>query len=423
MGFDTVPHARQNRAKTSGGQRTDVSSAERSIPGVRDRTPGVRDKPVLKTAPVTPVAPSLDARGVLGQIMLSENLQRYGIACFVLLFGIFGALSAVADSAAGSSTPRIVAVLLLSTTTVPVAIVMSRMHLGTMWWTKEAPRKGLNTAFVVYADIGITLVLLTFKSTQVALFGTTLFATVAAFVAHFVQWRLVVAHIVFTSLVIVSFMIRVMVVAEPPATGVADAILGGIIALVVANGVVILHRTYTIEFQKSLKKHLDSANSDPLTGILNRRGFHYWATRLVRDRSVPFMIAIVDVDHYKKINDDHGHAVGDAVLARIAEMLRITSGGDAVVGRIGGDEFAIAAPADLHEAAQLSERIRNHTLDLLNDRRVTMSIGAVVYPDHSGHATQTAAHVLVQDALSQADAALFRAKESGRNTYSISAVS
>ncbi len=140
---------------------------------------------------------------------------------------------------------------------------------------------------------------------------------------------------------------------------------------------------------------------DPLTGLLNRRGFDTAVDAAVAESAradAPLCAALVDVDRFKAVNDAHGHAGGDALLVSIAAALRRALPRDAVLGRIGGDEFAVLLPGTEEEdAARVLERARRAS-------RHPLSAGVV------GHLPGEQAGEL----LRRADAALYQAKQAGR---------
>lgn len=157
------------------------------------------------------------------------------------------------------------------------------------------------------------------------------------------------------------------------------------------------------------------ATRDALTGLANRRHFFELAQASLtqtRRYGAPMTVALLDLDHFKHINDTHGHAAGDAVLTAFAEVLRACLRDTDTPARIGGEEFAVLLPnTPLAEALHALERIRQ-TLDEVpvhvGDRSIfaTVSVGAVQW-----HAS----HVDVDSMLAHADAALYAAKHQGRN--------
>jgi diguanylate cyclase (GGDEF)-like protein len=144
---------------------------------------------------------------------------------------------------------------------------------------------------------------------------------------------------------------------------------------------------------------------DALTGVLNRRG-----ARLVLDERGPVSIVLVDLDHFKQVNDQFGHAVGDAVLCRVATLLAgVLRGGDAVV-RWGGEEFLLVlSQIDLEKAYHIAERARRavsaEPFGPRGDLRVTISAGV---------AERRGAEA-VEQLVRRADEALYQAKHGGRD--------
>ena len=161
------------------------------------------------------------------------------------------------------------------------------------------------------------------------------------------------------------------------------------------------------------------AHNDPLTGLPNRRLFFDRLEHAISkaDRSDKLVgLLYVDLDHFKDINDSHGHAVGDEVLRSVARLLvSITRNGD-TVARLGGDEFVILF--DEVEDRTVLLGIAHKLLNLLQNRllisgenlQVCASVGISLYPD-DGSDAQT----LVQNA----DKAMYRSKHDGRNRISM----
>ena len=158
------------------------------------------------------------------------------------------------------------------------------------------------------------------------------------------------------------------------------------------------------------------AVTDPLTGLPNRRYFlaalERELARVKRFQSQRAAVLMVDLDHFKAINDTRGHAAGDAVLAHFAELMRESLRNTDTAGRLGGEEFAVLLPgADLHTAKEFAERLR-HRLT----RHPTPHEGAVMAVTASiGVAVLDPADPTAEAALGRADAAVYRAKELGRN--------
>jgi diguanylate cyclase (GGDEF)-like protein len=167
--------------------------------------------------------------------------------------------------------------------------------------------------------------------------------------------------------------------------------------------------------QRLLLRLRRASRRDTLTGLENRGAIdgtmqHLWAQS--SRGAEGFAVLLIDVDHFKRINDAHGHAVGDQVLEHVAAVIAAQARQADSVGRYGGDEFIIVAPqSGLAGAAQAAERLRlameaEHIHARASNLRVTLSIGV---------AASTSEDVAVTDVLARADRALYKAKAKGRN--------
>ncbi len=170
-----------------------------------------------------------------------------------------------------------------------------------------------------------------------------------------------------------------------------------------------------VSHHKALENQLRQlATLDPLTNALNRRAFQAQAEReLARSAryGTPLSLAVLDLDHFKRINDQHGHAVGDLVLCRFSELCRQQARSTDLFARFGGEEFVFLLPNTEADAARhFLERLRENLQDLSLEveggvLRVSVSIGLVSVDTACGLA----------QLLERADRALYRAKANGRN--------
>jgi diguanylate cyclase (GGDEF)-like protein len=213
-----------------------------------------------------------------------------------------------------------------------------------------------------------------------------------------------------------TFAYLLLAVSHPgdswPVIGVTVAILGlcGFLGSLAAR-----NHWQQAEAQQRLADSLAvQATRDHLTGCLNRRAFDarlsdevHLANRSARALSV----LILDVDHFKDVNDTQGHLGGDRVLEHVAAVLTEGCRATDVLGRVGGDEFAIILPdTPLDTATALADRLRRQVRDLPTPIPISLSIGAA---QHS-HETPTS-----DDLLRVADAALYRAKKTGRDRVAV----
>jgi len=177
----------------------------------------------------------------------------------------------------------------------------------------------------------------------------------------------------------------------------------------------------------SVRTGLREVVHDPLTQLYNRRYAVPFIARLI-DRSVtskaPFALILADMDHFKRINDQYGHASGDAVLIETASRLRNAVRETDMVARIGGEEFVIAMPAtDMATARRIADRlcqcISDRPFDVPGAKRpvnITVSLGLAM----GGTAADSKQLETVDTVLDRADKALYRAKTQGRNRVTLS---
>ena len=166
-------------------------------------------------------------------------------------------------------------------------------------------------------------------------------------------------------------------------------------------------------------RHLDSlrrlSELDPLTETLNRRSLLLQAEQLLRRMAAsnePLTLIMLDADHFKHINDEFGHQIGDEVLCHLVNRVRLLLRGRDLLGRFGGEEFIVVLPGlDSVDAGQVAERIRQSICQhdgqsLQRPIHLSVSLG-VACSEHHGYDFNTL--------LGAADAALYRAKALGRN--------
>ncbi|MDL9947975.1 diguanylate cyclase [Gordonia sp. ABSL11-1] len=160
---------------------------------------------------------------------------------------------------------------------------------------------------------------------------------------------------------------------------------------------------------------------DPLTGLFNRRGFLARVAQLLAAARVStgwVGILLMDIDHFKQINDRHGHLAGDGVLLSVAAAIRETAPSGSVVSRFGGEEFLVFCVArDEEELHALAEQFR---VAVAEANPVTLSVGGVCAPlVTSTRANALATDTVVSRLLDRADRCVYRAKESGRDRVDV----
>jgi diguanylate cyclase (GGDEF)-like protein len=165
-----------------------------------------------------------------------------------------------------------------------------------------------------------------------------------------------------------------------------------------------------------LFEHVEKlATTDGLTGLLNRRTFNAQLALRLREAQRyrrHLSLLLVDIDHFKKVNDTHGHPAGDAVLRGVAAIAASQARETDMVARYGGEELALVLPeTDSAGARAIAERLRSAvaSADHATDKghlRVTISLGIATWPGDGAAA---------EELIEAADKALYRAKQAGRN--------
>lgn len=180
-------------------------------------------------------------------------------------------------------------------------------------------------------------------------------------------------------------------------------------------------------YRESVRNGLKAAFTDPMTGLHNRRHALPELHRIAREASETgnsFAVMMVDLDHFKHINDRYGHATGDAVLIETARRLRGQLRPHDMIARVGGEEFLIVLPAtSRREALGIADRMCQtingeefHIADQTAPIGVTTSIGVVVARIQNSSSCAPTRHV--PRLIEQADKALYEAKDAGRNQVS-----
>jgi len=173
---------------------------------------------------------------------------------------------------------------------------------------------------------------------------------------------------------------------------------------------------FSIITSRQREQLLVLATKDPLTGAGNRRGLDAKLSDVVNAHGrtgSPASLVLIDLDHFKMVNDLYGHAVGDQILKRVTEIINLRIRVTDSLYRIGGEEFVLVLEgADLTRGAHLAEQLRTlvDANELVPDHAVTISLGvAELKKGEQGN-----------DWLHRADEALYRAKDAGRNSTNIS---
>jgi diguanylate cyclase (GGDEF)-like protein len=177
--------------------------------------------------------------------------------------------------------------------------------------------------------------------------------------------------------------------------------------------------SYFTRMRESNIRLFDLAMHDQLTGVLNARAYYEICDRfilLAKRSALPYSVLFIDLDHFKSINDNYGHAAGDIVLKSVATCIGNSIRSSDSLGRIGGEEFSVFLPnTDMDSALQVAETIRHAVESLMPAISETSSlkISASIGVARNQHSEQT-----MQEIQKQADQAMYNAKKGGRNRVS-----
>jgi diguanylate cyclase len=169
-------------------------------------------------------------------------------------------------------------------------------------------------------------------------------------------------------------------------------------------------RTTLLEHE--LREASTLIRTDPLTRAMNRRGFNdAFKSELARSQGAPLSIVLIDVDNFKRINEEHGHSVGDEVLCQLVEVLQRSAQPANIVSRYGGEEFALMFPGMPPEAAE-REVIKMQRALMDHQTTATTRVPAVTF---SGGVARVEPNESLADVITRADRALRKAKLAGKN--------
>ena len=240
--------------------------------------------------------------------------------------------------------------------------------------------------------------------------GAVLYMWPALWTACFFGTRGAVGIVVWTALVH-----AIALIAMPDAQASVDRWSDVVVGVLVVVTVV---RVLVVRNDALVQDLVDQARIDPLTGLLNRRGFEERLSielaRAIRDDSSLALVTF-DLDHFKEVNDEHGHEVGDRVLTWIGAVVTEQVRGVDVAARIGGEEFVVALPrTDAAEALRVAERVRL-AVAAGGQQRTRFGIGEGLAITLSGGVAARVGPIDLHALLAEADRALYEAKRSGRN--------
>ena len=276
---------------------------------------------------------------------------------------------------------------------------------GTVLWLWRWPSHGMSLVFVAATTVSIAAACLAYPDPLAALLGCIAFTTIVGYAAFFHAPE-----------VVAGVLLVVGAVAVDQAAGIATE---GRLALAAVDLVLIVQCTLGVALAlyslvRTLRGDLAAADLDPLTGLMNRRAFR----RAVGGRLSThqgkggyLLTALLDLDDFKAINDNHGHAAGDRALVAVADALRAAATPTAVIARSGGEEFLFADFASAHDVVARYDELCVVIADL--PVSVTASVGTS-FADLAA-VNPRSYNELLDHLIVAADQAMYDAKRQGGN--------
>jgi diguanylate cyclase (GGDEF)-like protein len=269
--------------------------------------------------------------------------------------------------------------------------------------------------FVAYTDVGVAVTLFTFSDLFIAMMGCALFAVTGTHVTAFHSPRWLLAHLIFAASVTLGLYTCVLVGSGMDA-GISTALLMVMLPVVVSAPVVMQSGLL------DLRVDADDAFRDHLTQLRNRRGLETGFHQL-QYNGIPVGLAVLmlDIDGFKKINDQYGHSGGDAVLELLGARLVQAAGTHALTARVGGEEFAVAMVGTSEQAIAQARLLRECLHEPGDAHPITVSVGVAVATHQQLRASRHQPSIAtLRELLKAADGAMYEAKKRGGNAVAIS---
>ncbi len=343
--------------------------------------------------------------------LFSRRADQYDwLSGYLASRGISGATRAVLASISASLVLCLLALLAGSDGprgAAPVAMTWAAVAggvAGMLLWVWRWPTRRQSLAYAVTCNTAVALACLAHPNPLAALIGCVAFATFGAYMAFFHTTGWVLYNFAVAAAVASWEALSLARSGHPSLAGVDLWLVMEVnIALPLAIRILV----------RALSGDLLRADRDPLTGLLNRRAFRHEALGMILARrgiDSHLVVMLIDLDHFKALNDRCGHAAGDHALVQVAQALLAAADNQAVVSRSGGEEFLLAGTSSGCNAESLAARMCRAIAD--SAAGVTASIGtACARLDDAAPEPQA----LLEQLISASDAAMYQAKRLGGN--------
>ncbi|NIL77022.1 MULTISPECIES: GGDEF domain-containing protein [Nocardiaceae] len=287
-----------------------------------------------------------------------------------------------------------------------LAGTVSSFVVGALWLRGPWPSERVSLLFVLYADVGTTLALLSYGSIQMSFPGCSLLAATGVYVQVFHSPKVLLAHLAWSGATVTTMFLLIL------RTPTFDHGLA-VSQLVVLLPVMFSTPVFLQSILLSLRLDANGALIDPLTGLRNRRGLDEDLPHFLGEES-EVAVMVIDVDRFKSINDRFGHEGGDLALQLIARRLLVD---DVLVARTGGEEFALVVRVCADQAVSVAEWLRSRLYSPYDVSPLTVSIGVAHASSIEGDSVTAVTRL-----LRRADVAMYEAKHRGGNQVVVAAV-
>lgn len=270
---------------------------------------------------------------------------------------------------------------------------------GALLWLARWPTRRQSLLFSLTSITAIATTCLVLSNPYSALMGCTTFAVIGGFVAYFHT-----LDEVLVTVGVAAVCAAVLVTRLVAQTGDVALAIAALLTVVILNVGVPFGIQSLVH---ALRTDLRGSDRDPLTGLHNRRSFHQSAYELMMRHQRPgsyLVIAMIDLDNFKHLNDTQGHAAGDAALIGVGEALEENCRHSAVIGRVGGEEFVVADIQSHPEPPDGADRLRRA---ISAAAAVTASIGT------ARASLASPSGKLIEELIRAADTAMYEAKRAG----------
>ncbi|ORA26018.1 hypothetical protein BST13_32365 [Mycobacterium aquaticum] len=289
---------------------------------------------------------------------------------------------------------------------VQAVAAISGAVIGCRWLRRPWPRYEAAVAFVVWADITVAAVAATMSTTEARLCTTLYLGITGVFVGFLLGARLLAVHCAFGAMLIAGITGWAVRVRHDSLWGLYTIYMPALmwVVLVPLTGCVLIESG-----RRAVTQVAQSAHRDQLTGLRNRRGMHAAVRRIVSGRTPPanLVVAVCDIDRFKRLNDDAGHAAGDVALIAMAGRLRSIARPGEIAARLGGDELALVTMIDEPGGmVELLDRLAVLTRIEVGDRTLSVSVGVASI-------AATEPHFSLDQVIRHADSAMYEVKRSG----------